>query len=247
MREDNFIITTEYFEGPFDLLLFLVKRQELEIEEINLTEIIKDYLIFLKTRESINLDREADFIAVAATLILLKSRAILPYTKSEEEETHHEEELNILDQLKQFEKVKQIMEILEKNYLEERKGMSVGFPYEGEREFEIFPVSTFLLAETFFKLIKVRERDEKFKLKERKFNLKEVMDKILKIVRKDKFLNFNQYFESFESIEDAFFSFFALLELIKRRKIIAVQETYFGDILVFPARMKKEERAVYVN
>ena len=244
---DDFIITTEYFEGPFDLLLFLVKRQELEIEEISLTKIIKDYLLFLKSRESINLDREADFIAVAATLILLKSKAILPYSKSEEEETQQEEEYNILDQLKQFEKVKHIMEILEKNYREEAKAMKVSFPYEGEREFEIYPVSTFLLAETFFKLIKVRERDENFRLKERKFNLKEVMDNITKIVRKEKFLNFNRYFESFDSIDDAFFSFFALLELIKRRKVIAVQETFFGEILVFPARGKRDERSLYVN
>ncbi len=244
---DDFIITTEYFEGPFDLLLFLVKRQELEIEEISLTKIIKDYLLFLKSRESINLDREADFIAVAATLILLKSKAILPYSKSEEEENQQEEEYNILDQLKEFEKVKHLMEILEKNYREESKSMKVSFPYEGEREFEIYPVSTFLLAETFFKLIKVRERDENFKLKERKYNLREVMDNITKIVRKEKFLNFNRYFESFDSIEDAFFSFFALLELIKRRKVIAVQETFFGDILVFPARGKRDERSLYVN
>ncbi len=244
---DDFIITTEYFEGPFDLLLFLVKRQELEIEEISLTKIIKDYLLFLKSRESINLDREADFIAVAATLILLKSKAILPYSKSEEEENQQEEEYNILDQLKEFEKVKHLMEILEKNYREESKSMKVSFPYEGEREFEIYPVSTFLLAETFFKLIKVRERDENFKLKERKYNLREVMDNISKIVRKEKFLNFNRYFESFDSIEDAFFSFFALLELIKRRKVIAVQETFFGDILVFPARGKRDERSLYVN
>jgi len=244
---DSFIITTEYFEGPFDLLLFLVKRQELEIEEISLTKIIKDYLLFLKSRESINLDREADFIAVAATLILLKSKAILPYTKSEEEESQQEEEFNILDQLKQFEKVKNIMRILEKNYREESKAMKVNFPYEGEKEFEIYPVSTFLLAETFFKLIKVRERDESFRLKERKFNLKEVMDNIVKLVRKEKFLNFNRYFESFDNIDDAFFSFFALLELIKRRKVIAVQETFFGDILVFPARAKIDERSLYVN
>ena len=244
---DDFIITTEYFEGPFDLLLFLVKRQELEIEEISLTKIIKDYLLFLKSRESINLDREADFIAVAATLILLKSKAILPYSKSEEEENQQEEEYNILDQLKEFEKVKHLMEILEKNYREESKSMKVSFPYEGEREFEIYPVSTFLLAETFFKLIKVRERDENFKLKERKYNLREVMDNISKIVRKEKFLNFNRYFESFDSIEDAFFSFFALLELIKRRKVIAVQETFFRDILVFPARGKRDERSLYVN
>ncbi len=247
MNRDEFVISTEYFEGPFDLLLFLVKRQELEIEEISLTKIIGDYLSFLKSRESINLDREADFIAVAATLILLKSKAILPYTKTEEEEEQRQDEFNILDQLKQFERVKEIMKILENNYREETKGLKVNFPYTGEREYEIYPVSTFLLAETFFKLIKVRERDENFKLKERKYNLKEVMDSILKIVRKERFLNFNKYFESFDSIDDAFFSFFALLELIKRRKVIAVQETFFGDILVFPARMKEEERALYVN
>ncbi len=243
---NEFIIKTGYFEGPFDLLLYLVKKQEVEIKDINISIIIYDYLNYLKNKEFINLDREADFITIAATLIFLKSRAVLPATKEEEDsEFSHNENYEILDKLKDFEHIKKIMEILENNYREERAALKVKIDYNDEKEFEIYPVSVYLLAETFFKLLKRREEKESFRLKERGLNLRDFLPSFLSIIRKNNFLDFTDYFYNCEDYDQAFLSFFALLELVKRKKIIAIQETAFGKILLFPKRRKKKETEIY--
>jgi segregation and condensation protein A len=246
LQRNEFIIKTGYFEGPFDLLLYLVKKQEVEIKDINISIIIYDYLNYLKNKEFINLDREADFITIAATLIFLKSRAVLPATKEDEEiESPYNKDFEILDKLKDFEHIKKIMEILENNYREERISLKAKIDYDDEKEFEVYPVSIYLLSETFFKLLKRREEKEAFRLKERGVNLKDFLPSFLSVIRKNSFLDFTDYFYNCKDYEQAFISFFALLELVKRRKIIAIQETAFGKILLFPKRRKKTETEIY--
>jgi len=249
MKEEGYLIKTSYFEGPFDLLLFLVKKQEVEIENVNITQIITDYLKYLMKRTLINLDREIDFISVAASLIFLKSKSVLPYQKEEDEESEKvREEYTILDQLKEYEHIKHLMEILEENYLEENKKVDVNVPYSKKKEYELYPVSTFLLAEYFFKLMKRMEKEE-YSLEERKFDLKSLINSLLQKIKKLKFLDFTDYFENMTNFQKAFFSFFALLELVRRGEIIAMQEKPFGKILVFPKSIKEkiEKTEIYAN
>ncbi len=237
---EEFIVKTQYFEGPFDLLLYLVKKQEVEIEEINISKIIYDYINHLKNKKYINLDREADFITIAATLIFIKSKSVLPAYKDEEEDNSQTyENYEILDKLKDYEHIKKIMEILENNYQAEKTSFKITVNYDDEKEFEIFPVSIYLLSETFFTLLKNREEKESFRLKERTFNLKDFLPNFLKLIKKNNFLDFTDYFYNCSDYEHAFISFFALLELVKRKKIIAIQETAFGKILLFPKTRKK--------
>ncbi len=236
----EFIVKTDYFEGPFDLLLFLVKKHEMEIEKIELSIIISDYLEYLKSRESINVDREVDFLEVASTLILLKSKALIP---SLDESDEISDETELLYQLEEFAKIRNAVIYLFKKGEEGIKNIPVRVVIsEGEVEYELKPVTLYTLSKAFFYLLKTQKIIKRKGILEKKYELKDKIDEIMNKLKNRDSISFFEIFHRVESLEEAFFVFFALLELIKRKKIIAFQREPFSDIIIFKRRKRKHER-----
>jgi len=231
---ESYHIKLEVFEGPLDLLLYLIRKQKIDIHDIPIAIITKEYLEYLNQKERINLDREAEFLYMASLLIYIKSQMLLPREKALEEEEDPRQSL--VQRLLYYQKIKGASAILKGKENEEQLRWKRTFlppMLEREEELNLEEVSLFDLAEAFFSLMKKREKEEFKAIKGKEYTVEEKMKEILAMIRENSYLDFLEYFTQQESLEEALVSFFSLLELIKAKIVIAVQEKLFQSIKVW--------------
>ncbi|MFQ6081783.1 MAG: segregation and condensation protein A [Candidatus Aminicenantia bacterium] len=243
MKTAGYQVKLEIFEGPLELLLFLIRKNKIDIYDIPMAKITHEYLDYLNRKDKINLDREGDFLLVAATLIYIKSQMLLPREK--EIEFEEDPRQSLVDQLLEYQKIKNISFILsqkESEQLVQWKRFHSNLNLK--EEIILKEASVFDLAEAFYKILKRKEREEIQTIEGRKFSVEEKMEEILFFLRKNKNLDFLDYFNSQTSLQEAIISFFGLLELIKSRNVVAIQENLFQTIKVWLRRhyLRKELR-----
>lgn len=229
----NYQVKLEVFQGPLDLLLFLIRKKKIDIHDIPIAIITKEYLEYLNDKERINLDREAEFLLIASLLIYIKSQMLLPREKVLDEDKDPRQVL--VDRLLDYQKIKASSTLLrekEENELQKWKRTALPLLFT-EEELDFIEVSLFDLAESFFSLMKRKEKKEAKIIRGKEFSLEEKIKEILAVLEKESFLDFLVYFNKQESIEEALVSFLGLLELIKSKTIIAVQESSFQAIKVW--------------
>ncbi len=226
-------VNLEVFQGPLDLLLFLIRKKKLSIHDIPIASITREYLDYLDRKEQINLEREGEFLLIAALLIYIKSQMLLPRESMSEEE---EDPRNILvSRLLEYQKIKTASTLLREK---EDKQMRLWQrtappPLQSKDEYELSEVSLFDLAEAFLTLMKKKERENSRFIAGKDFSLEEKMKELMIILKEKKFLDFMEYFNGQDSIEAALVSFFCLLELIKTGIVIAIQRSLFDSIEVW--------------
>lgn len=230
---ESYQVRLEVFQGPLDLLLFLIKKRKIDIHDIPIAVIAREYLEYLNHKERINLDREAEFLLIAALLIYIKSQMLLPREKALEEEKDLRQAL--VERLVDYQKIKTASLLLKEREEEELQQWKRTFlpPLEESDEMDFIEVSLFDLAESFFRLMKQREREETKTIRGKEISLEQKMREIVEELKKNSYLDFLEYFSRQESIEEAFIAFFSLLELIKSRIVIATQESHFEPIKVW--------------
>ncbi|MFB0564824.1 MAG: ScpA family protein [Candidatus Aminicenantaceae bacterium] len=229
---DSYKVRLEVFEGPLDLLLYLIKKQKIDIHHIPIATVTKEYLEYLNKKKRININREAEFLFMAALLIYIKSRMLLPREKVINEEDPRQP---LVHRLLDYQNIKGASAILRKKEDEEHlkwKRTSQPPLLKGE-DLELEEVSLFDLAEAFFSLMKRRESQDFRIIKGKEFSVEEKIKEILTELKKNSFLDFLDYFYQQESLEEALVSFFGLLELIKTKVVVAVQEQLFQAIKVW--------------
>ena len=158
MTEDQFEIRLPQFEGPFDLLLFFIERDELEIRDIPIARIADDFLSYIQQMSILNMDVASEFIYVAATLMRIKARMLLPrYDTENESETDPKEDL--IRKLIEYKKFKEIVEKLrpleEERLMQEKRG---NIAYDLEQVEEAPLPGEELSTVTLYKLMLVHER-----------------------------------------------------------------------------------------
>jgi segregation and condensation protein A len=232
-------VKLEVFSGPLDLLLFLIKKKKIDIHDIPIATITKEYLRYLEQKDQINLEREAEFLLIASLLIHIKSQMLLPREVSLEEDQDPRQIL--VDRLLDFQKIKAASSILREKEKDQIKKWHRSFlpPLELSDEPEFIEVSLFDLAEIFFTLMKKREKETVVTIKGKDYSFTEKMQEILSDLDKQSFLDFVAYFNRQSSLEEALLSFFCLLELIKSKVVVAVQDTLFSSIKVWLCQEKK--------
>lgn len=240
--EDGFRVDLGFFEGPLDLLLFLVKKEELSIWEIPLTKITDEYLRYLEEKKFINPTREADFLLMASILIHLKSSRLLPKIKLEEGE--EDEEHALKERIETYGVIKNYAEALKR--LEEsidifRKGRIEEI--EKETSWEI--PSLYEIAKAFIKVAKRKEQEEIIPYRERKISIEEKILQLLNILEIRRKLFLLEHLEKSSSIEEIIVTFLAVLELIRRSFIYARQKKEFGEIEIRLQRKGSNERRVH--
>ena len=233
---ESYQIKLEIFEGPLDLLLFLIKKQKIAIHDIPVSTITQEYLEYLGKKEQINLDREAEFLFMASLLIYIKSQMLLPRERLMEEVEDPSREL--FERLLDYQKIKAASSLLRKREDEELLRWKRTFlPSQDEHEEEeLEELSLFALAERFFNLMKRKERENTLVIRTRDFSIEDKMKEIIDVLRKNAHLDFLEYFFGLESLEEALVSFFSLLELLKARAVEAVQDRLFDSIKVWLAK-----------
>src|SRR4030042_378752 len=157
---EGYQVRLEIFEGPLDLLLFLIRKKKIDIHDIPIAAITRDYLDYLDRKTEINLDREAEFLFIAALLIYIKSQMLLPRETDLAE--HEDPRQGLVNRLLDYEKVKAAGSLLR----EREDGQIVQWtrdfipPLHGENELEPVELSLFDLAESFFLMMKRRPADD---------------------------------------------------------------------------------------
>jgi segregation and condensation protein A len=231
-------VKLEVFEGPLDLLLFLIRKKKLDIHDIPMAVITREYLEYLEHMEQINLEREAEFLLIAALLIYIKSQMLLPRESVLENEGDPRQDL--VDRLLDHQKIKAACSILrdkEKDQMQTWQRTTLP-PLSPSDDLEFIEVSLFDLAEVFFTIMKRREREDVKLIQGKDLSAKEKIDEIVQHLKSHKYLDFLEYFERQTTLEEALFSFLCLLELIKSRVIFAAQDSLFSPIKVW---LRKKE------
>jgi len=236
-------INLDVFQGPLDLLLFLIRKHKIDIHDIPIATITGDYLDYLSQKESINLEREAEFLLMASLLIYIKSQMLLPRETLPEAE---EDPRKILvDKLLDYQKIKAASNLLRQKEQRRLPEWQRSFlpPRPKTEELELTEVSLFGLAEAFYFLMKKREQQDLKTIESKEYSIEEKTREILEELRVHTFLDFTAFFERQETLEEAVVSFFCLLELIKARKVVAVQEALFHPIKVWRRKEPVDEHS----
>jgi segregation and condensation protein A len=237
---ESYQVRLEVFEGPLDLLLFLIRKKKIDIHNIPIAIITREYLDYLEREDRINLDREAEFLLMAALLIHIKSQMLLP----REEPLVGEEDPRrfLVDQLVEYQKIRAACTILKEREEEQSsfwKRESLR-PLAESEDPDLVEVSLFDLAETFFMLMKRKEAEDFRVVRRKNYSLENKMKDIIALLEEQAVLDFLEYFSRQETLEEAIVSFFSLLELIKGRLVVAMQERLFHSIKVWLRKDPKD-------
>lgn len=232
----DYKVKLEVFEGPLDLLLYLIKRDEVDIYDISLERITTQYLEFMEAFQVLDLEVAGEFVVMAANLIYLKSRALLPVSVQPPEEETEEEDprWELVRQLLEYKKFKEAAV-----HLHEREVKQEGiFPRVPEKpetvaERPLGEVSVFDLINAFNSIIKrINQKENVREIFEENYTVGDKIDLILKMVSSGVPLKFTELFASAASRTEMVVTFLALLELIRLKHLRVVQEEPFGEIEV---------------
>ncbi|MEW6407478.1 MAG: segregation/condensation protein A [Patescibacteria group bacterium] len=223
-------VQLEKFEGPLDLLLELIESEKLNITEVSLTKVCDQYLKYLEETKDISPSNLADFLLVAAQLILIKSKAILPDFQLSDEEKISTEELSFrLLQYKKFKAAaKKILQMyLGKNICHEKRFQEtlVAF-YPGKN------LTSENISLTFYDLLRILKQFEileKETIKET-VSIKEKIIHLQFLISRQVNIRFNKIIKQAKTRLEAIVSFLALLELIRQKVINVIQSDTFGEI-----------------
>lgn len=231
---DNLLIGD--FEGPLDLLLHLIKKSKMEIFNIEISEITRMYLNYIEEMTDMNLDIASEYLVMAAELIEMKSRKLLPNKKDEEEdaiEENPEEELK--RRLVEYKKYKESTEVF-RSLEENRANYYTKAPeslkqYSSEKLENDGSVGIFDLLDAFQKLLERQEynKPKNTKITRKELSVKERVAKIRDILKVHKKLNFIELFDDF-SKPYVVVTFLSVLEMAKNREINIKQDNNFSDI-----------------
>ncbi|MBN1474797.1 MAG: segregation/condensation protein A [Syntrophaceae bacterium] len=236
----DYAIKLDIFEGPLDLLLYLIKKNEIDIYNIPVSLIAEQYLQYLKMIKSLNLDLAGEYLVMASTLIHIKSRMLLPEPEEPEEE-EEDPRAELVRQLLEYKAFKEAAENLSQRPLLERDVFTrAAFsPEEIEKalpdEDELIEVSIFELIEAFHKLVSRIDKKELMEIDMEKLSVTDIINEIMDRLSLEKNLTFDEFLGEIKSRRRIVYTFLALLELIKLRMIKAYQASAFGVIRIFPA------------
>jgi len=238
--EADYKVKLEIFEGPLDLLLYLIKQDEIDIYDISLERITSQYLEYLQAFKELNIELAGEFVVMAANLIYLKSRSLLPVDQQPPEEDAGEDDprWELIRQLIEYKKFKEAAAELHLRELEQerifaREGGSFLTPQEPLRLGE---VGIFQLINAFQAVIKrIEARQEVQEIPGERFSVSEKIEAILQRVAAGTSVRFSDLFGAVASRLEVVVTFLALLELIRLKQVRAVQKNIFEEIEIAAA------------
>ena len=249
---EEYKVDLDVFEGPLDLLLYLIRREELDIYDIPIGRITEQYMHYLELMRQLNLDVAGEFIVMAATLMVIKSRMLLPVTRRTAEESSDEEwvdpRLDLVRQLIEYKKFKDAA-----GRLSEYELMAAeSFDYGGGRpKFEktaadaagaLASYDLFDLLTAFQEVLARAAEAPTGELKGMRFSVPEKMDLILLRTRQDGQVAFSHLFTEHSPRGEVIVTFLALLELLRQHRIIVYQNEAFHEITVLPSKEMPEDK-----
>ncbi len=245
-------VKIEVFEGPFELLYKMIEKQKIDIYDIPIAELTEQYLLEVEALVEKNIDNIGEFMLMAATLLKIKSRMLLPKEEEQEEDPRDE----LVEKLLEYKKFKEIVGTLDRM---QEESSNILFKPQNDLLKELkadLDVNVFLdgvdldtLTDVFLKMLRQDRSIEKIDLKEairknivRKtdYSIEKQTEVILEKLFKKNQISFREIFENQAEKMEMVMTFVALLELIKQREIAIAQDQPFGEIYISKKGEKNE-------
>jgi segregation and condensation protein A len=223
----SYQIKLPQFEGPFDLLLFFIERDELDIYNIPIHRIIQDFLTYIHTQENLNIELSSEFILFISTLMRVKARMLLPRKEVDEQGNEIDPRQELIDKLLQYKRYKEAAATLAEmeaiRHLMVRRGnLQKELAQVGEdagEGTEIQTITLFKLMKTFERLmLRIQQRQNRpvHTVVQYNYTMEDTRTHILAVVQQERTLSFEKIFDSCESRLHAIFLFLSMLELVQQ-------------------------------
>ena len=226
-------INLPVYEGPLDLLLDLIRKQEMDIHNIPIAKVTEQYLDYLHRLETLDIDVSADFIYMAATLIHIKSKMLLPADPLAGPEGEQDPREELVHRLLEHEKFKNAAQLLyQKQQVEDHvwshpdKSLYGGEEVEGE-----LVVSLVDLVKVFAQVLERRKEVAKFELRHDAVSIAQMMDRLRqRLLGNDESVSLIDFFEGCETRHAMIVALLAVLEMVRMQAVLLVQSELFADI-----------------
>lgn len=228
MQSASYQIKLDQFEGPFDLLLFFIERDELDIYNIPITKLTNDFLDFIHQSEKLNIELSSEFILFISTLMRIKAKMLIPRKELDEHGNEIDPRQELIDKILEYKKFKEasqqlaVME-LERQMMFKRGNVLSELSRIGEEAgegTEIHTVTVFKLMKAFEKvLLKLQQRNNKpvHTVVRYNYTMEQSREYLLQTLKTEKTVSFERLFDICENRIHAIFVFLCMLELIKDR------------------------------
>jgi segregation and condensation protein A len=224
------------FEGPLDLLLYLIKKEEVDIYEVELGKICDQYLAYIDSLKEMETEVAGEFLVIAATLVYLKSRTLLPVDQqlpADEEEEGEDPRLELIRQLVEYKKFKDAAaELSDLQQVQERlfhRDVTPDLPRTEPPA--LGDVSTLDLVKAFQKILqRIREKQGFKEIEAEQFTVSQKIEIILRRIEDEGTLPFTSLFSEYCSRAELAVTFLAVLELVRLKQLRARQHEAFGEI-----------------
>jgi len=221
------------FSGPMDLLLYLIQKEEVDIYDIPLSRITQQYLTYLDMMRTLNLEVAGEFILMAATLIRIKAKLLLPRDEAEPEEEDPREELILA--LIEYKKFKEAGEILKDRALAEEQNV-IPPPLMGKTQTRVdisAATTLFDLLTAFKEVMATRHEESVHEVVPEEITIEERIEAVLLALQEKDWATFTELFDAYQKRMVAVVTFIAILELARTRRIMVMQSRPFSELRIY--------------
>lgn len=236
---EEYKVKLDVFEGPLDLLLYLIKRDEVDIHDISIERITKQYLGYMEAFEVLNIELAGEFIVMAANLLYIKSRTLLPVDQQMGEEDADEDDprWELIRQLIEYKRFKEAAARLrDKEALQENlfPRMPVVPDLAPAENLLVEEVGIFDLIHAFQKILKRLEKkpEDLREIFAENFTVSDKIDYLLRVTSESTSVRFEELFADAATRTEIVVTFLAMLELIRLKQLRVRQEAHFGEIWI---------------
>jgi len=232
----DYKLKLDIFEGPLDLLLYLIKKNDIEITDIPISQITEQYLKYIDLMKMLDLDIVGDFLVMAATLMHIKSKMLLPPDPCDEEEIEEDPRDELVRRLMEYKKFKEVADALKDKETRRKDYFSREFDEEAKKQIindakeTYFEASLFDLINAFSDALNKLPEEIIHSIITEEYTVEQKIHDILHSVINDSNVSLKSLFTRAKSKMEMVVTFLAVLELIRLKEIQAVQEKVFEDI-----------------
>ena len=231
----DYTIKIENFEGPLDLLLYFIQRDKINMYDISINHITKEYLDFIDVMKELNIDIAGEFILMASMLMKIKSRMLLPRYEKEMDEELEDPRQELVDRLIEYKKYKyasdEMKEILESSLLKYPKGMIEEVDDDQMNLSDYYKeYSVFDLVVIFNDVINKSSKIDLYQTELEQFTIDDKSNEMIELLNKKKKIIFSEVVDGISTRIEVIVIFLALLELLKNKKIKVIQKDAFSNI-----------------
>jgi segregation and condensation protein A len=229
---DELKLTMGEFAGPLDLLLFLIRQEKANIFDIPIARITEEYLRYIRLMKSLDISVATDFLVMAATLIEIKSKMLLPRElEAIENEEIEDPRKELVDRLLEYEKFKSAAQMLYERTTIENATFTRG-PIESDENNAEVNAGVFDLLTVFQKILERHREEVKMEIQREEISLAEMLKTLKARIFAEGELNLLKFFEEMHTRQELITAFIAVLEIVRTESVKLLQKKTFGDIVL---------------